>query len=191
MPAITLSDATFAELKSLAEPFVDTPASLTAGLIHEEVMRRGISPNGNGRAARPAEDGSVLLNPDSHESLAFSRVLSATVDGRPIHRPKWNMIMNFVHILAYERLGSFEALRHASSARLRQGCFEEEGFKYLHESDLSIQGADSNMAWDHSLRLARTLGISINVTLEWRDRDGAAHPGKTGVLEWSPDGQGV
>lgn len=185
MPTVTLSDATFAELKSLAEPFVDTPESLTASLIHAEVVRRGGSPSEN--APSPSADGGFLqLNPDRHESLAFTRVLSATVDSREIHRPKWNSVMNHVHVLGLRRLGSFDALRHATHAQLRRGCYEEEGYKCLHEVDISIQGVDSNGAWDHSLAVARAARIPIRITFEWRDRDDAAHPGRRGVLEWNP-----
>jgi hypothetical protein len=185
MPTITLSDVPFAELKSLAEPFVDTPESLIAALIHAEVLRRGVSPNRNGHSQDASGD-FLRLNPDRHESLAFTRVLSAAVNGRELNRPKWNSLMNHVHVLGLSRLGSLDALRRATGAQLRQGRYEDEGYKYLHEADLSIQGVDSNGAWDHSLALARELRVPIRITFEWRNRDGAAHPGQRGVLEWSP-----
>lgn len=185
MPTIILSDATFAELKSLAEPFVDTPESLTARIIHAEVLRRNASPNGMG-FVQPAREDSLRLNPDAHENLAHARLISATVDGQPIHRPKWNSLMDYLHVVGLNRLGSFDALRRASGARLRQARYEDEGYKYLPEADLSIQGVDSNLAWDHSLRLARVLRLPITVTFEWRDKAGATHPGQRGVLEWAP-----
>ncbi len=186
MPMVTLSDAAFAELKLLAEPFVDTPESLTARIIHEEVVRRGLSSTGNGQL-RSATDGVPRLNPDSHESLAFSRLLSASVDGRELTRPKWNTLMEKVHLVGLKRLGSLDALKRATRARIRQGRFEEEGFGYLPDGDFSIQGVDSNGAWDHSLRLARALAVPIRAAFEWRDRDDAARPGQAGVLEWKPN----
>lgn len=190
MPTIILPDHAFAELKSLAEPFVDTPESLIAALIHAEVERRNSnSPNGNGHA-QLAEDKFLRLNTDFPDNLAFTRLCSATVDGRELHRPKWNSVMNHLHVLGVKRLGSFDALKRASGARLRQGRFEQDGYKYLHEVDFSIQGVDSNLAWDHSLRLARALRVPIKVTFEWRDKDGATHPGQTGVLEWAPSEEG-
>lgn len=187
MPNISLSETAFAELKSLAEPFVDTPESLIASLIHAEVIRRGL-PAKNGKLDVPTPmplPTAIQLNPDTHPSLAFSRVISATVDGQPIHRPKWNTIMVHMHLLSLKRLGSFEALRRASGASLRKGQYEDEGFKYISEGDFSVQGVDANKAWDHSLKLARAVKVDIHVLFEWRDFDEAAHPGKTGILEWS------
>lgn len=187
MPSILISETTFDELKSLAEPFVDTPESLTARLIHEEVVRRGIQAKGIGTNANVVpEDAPIRLNPISHENLAHTRVLSAMVDGQEIYRPKWNGLMENVHILARKRLGSFDAVCRASSARLREGRYEEEGFKYLPEAELSIQGVDANLSWDHSLKLARAVGVSVQAIFVWRDKEGAALPGKRGILEWTP-----
>jgi hypothetical protein len=187
MPTILLSEAAFAELKSLAEPFVDTPESLTARLIHEEVMRRGIQAEKTAMKANPASASApILVNPISHENLAHTRLISAKVDGEELYRPKWNGLMEKIHILARKRLGSFDAVCRASGARLREGRYEEEGFKYLPEVDFSIQGVDANLSWDHSLKLARAVGVSIQVLFEWREKEGAVLPGKRGVLEWTP-----
>lgn len=187
MPSILLSETAFAELKSLAEPFVDTPESLTARLIHEEVVRRGIQAKTAGKDGNVAPgDTPIRLNPISHENLAHTRLISATLDGQEIYRPKWNGLMENVHILARKRLGSFDAVCRASGARLREGRYEEEGFKYLPEADLSIQGVDANLSWDHSLKLARTVGVSVQVIFEWREKEAAVLPGKRGVLEWTP-----
>jgi hypothetical protein len=189
MPLVPLSDTTFEELKLLAEPFVDTPESLIAKIVHEAVLRRGALPRGDA-AFNSAADGVLRLNPNSHESLAFTRLRSASVDGREMIRPKWNSFMDRVHVLGLSRLGSFEALKRATGARLRQGRYEDEGFKYLQDGDFSIQGLDSNGAWDQALSVARAIRVPIKVTVEWRDRAGAAHPGKTGLLEWTPAERG-
>ncbi|MGH7587502.1 MAG: T4SS efffector SepA family protein [Gemmatimonadota bacterium] len=109
-----------------------------------------------------------------------------TVDGRPVHRPKWNGLLDYLHVLGHSTMGSFEALRRASGANLREGKYEESGFKYLPQADLSIQGVDANLAWDHSLRLARALQVPIEVTLQWRMKEGAARPGQRAALKWAP-----
>jgi hypothetical protein len=186
MPTITVSDATFAELKSIAEPFVDTPESLMATLIHAEVERRRTALNGNGQVPSSGEN-KRRLDPDSHENLKHTRVISATVDGQPLHRPKWNSLHEHLHRVAHGRVGSFEALVESSDANLRQGRFEENGYKYVPDLDLSIQGVDSNLAWNHSLLLARSMNVPITVTVEWRNKDGAAYPGEQGVLQWNPE----
>jgi hypothetical protein len=94
--------------------------------------------------------------------------------------------MDHLHLLAWRRFGSFEKLREASSANLREGRYEESGYRYLPEGDFSIQGVDSNLAWSHTLRLARAIPVPVHLRLEWRDKDGAARPGEEAVLEWAP-----
>jgi hypothetical protein len=186
MPLVTLSDACDAKLKLLVtDPFEDTRESLITALIDAEIQRRGVSSNGAGHK-KSANGHAVHLDPDSHDNLKHTRLISATVDGQPLHRPKWNGVMNHVHILGRKRLSSFDALERASGANIRAGKYEEDGYKYLPEADLSIQGVDANLAWSHALRLARALRIPIEVTLEWRDKDGAARPGQTALLRWAP-----
>lgn len=186
MPSITVSESTFEKLCRLAVPFQDTtPESVIGRLADAELERLALKPNGQGNGQASGGD-VVTLNVDAHENLAHTRLLEASVDGQPIYRPKWNSLLEHLHLLAKARLGSFEAVRRASGANLRPGKHEEDGYRHVPEGDFSIQGVDSNMAWSHSLRLARALSIPISVTFEWRNKDGAALPGQTAVLEWTP-----
>ena len=182
--AIDLSDAAFAMLQSLAKPFVDTPESVIVFLAEEEIKRRETGPSRK-ELGLSVNDGSLRLDPDQHESLTHAKLLTASFDGKDLHRPKWNGLLDHVHVIARQRLGSFEALQRVSSAHIRPGRYEQDGFHYLADADLSIQGVDSNQAWSHALGLARHLRASIRVRFEWRHKDGAARPGEAAVLEWS------
>jgi hypothetical protein len=184
-PSITLSDETYAKLQALARPFVDSEESVISALADAELQRRTGGRNGNGGGSG-REDQTLHLDPDSHDNLTHTRLLSASIGGRPIHRPKWNGVLDYLHVLARQRLNSFDALRRASGANVREGRYEESGYRYLPEADLSIQGVDANLAWDHSLGLARTLDVPIQVRFEWRHKEGAARPGEVAILEWSP-----
>ena len=180
-PSIILSDSTFTKLQQLATPFVDTPESVITRLAEQELQRRG---SGGGKSAT-ANDVREL-DVDRHESLKHARLIAATVDGKELHRPKWNNLLDQIHIMGRAKLGSFEALAKATGARIRPGRYETEGFHYLPEADLSIQGLDANLAWQHSLGLARHLRVAIAVTFEWREKDGAALPGQTAKMQWVP-----
>jgi hypothetical protein len=185
-PTITLSDETFHKLQTLAKAFVDTPESVISDLADAELRRRSGSGTGSGRG--PKEEEPILsLDPDAHDNLTHTRLLSATVDGHPIHRPKWNGILDYLHVLARQRFDTFELVRRATGANVRDGRYEESGFRYVPEADLSIQGVDANLAWDHSLRLARALAVPLRLRLEWRNKEAAAHPGQTAFLEWTPE----
>jgi hypothetical protein len=182
---ITLSDTTFAMLQVLAQPFVDTPESVIASLADAEIKRRKVEPLRK-TGDLHIHDCAQRLDPDRHESLTHAKLLSASFDGKELHRPKWNGLLHHAHQVALDRLGSFDTLTRASSANLRAGRYEQDGFYYLAEADFSIQGVDSNLAWSHALGIARHLRIPIRVKFEWRHKDGAARPGEVAVLEWSP-----
>ena len=186
---ITISDETFSKLQALAQPLVDTIESVIITLADAELERMAVPLNGNSRGGSGgSRESQVLrLNPDAHENLTHARLVSATVDGRPIHKPKWNGVHGYLHILGRQRMGSFDALRQASGANLREGRYEENGYVYLPGADLSIQGVDANLAWDHCLGLARALEVKIQLRFEWRHKVGASRPGETAVLEWSPE----
>lgn len=184
MPTITLSDDDFNNLKAISEPFVDhTPEIRISRLIVDEMKRMSVTPKGNSRHRLQTETLSQF-SPDTHDDLTFTKVLSATIDGREMHRPKWNSFMNHVHVLGLKLLGSFDALEKATGARIRQGRYEEEGYRYLPDGDFSIQGVDANSAWNHSLSVARAVSMAIKVTFRWRE-DGV-HPGQNSLLEWIP-----
>ena len=189
-PSITLSDETFAKLQALAQPFIDSPESVISALADSELKRRASSDVENGK--REAAEYQILrLNPDSPENLTHTRLLSATVDGQPIHRPKWNGVLDHLHVIARKRMDSFDMVRKASGANIREGRYEESGFRYIPEADLSLQGVDSNDAWRHALGLARALEIPIEVKLEWRSKKGAVRPGEKAVIMWTPRSEPV
>ena len=161
---------------------MDTPESVILRLVDQELER---SPGVRPRSAEITPS-AIRLESDRPESLTHSRVLYAVVDGKEVDRPNWNNILDRLHVIGRTRLGSFDELKRATRARIRDGKYEKDGFHYVSEIGLSIQGTDSNTAWDYSLRLARELRVRVHIRFEWRDKQGAAHPGQTGILEWSP-----
>ena len=63
----------------------------------------------------------------------------------------------------------------------------DNGYSPLaNEFDMSMQNVDANKAWQLTLRLAKELRTDVRVRFVWRDKEGAAHPGKEAVMEWKP-----
>ena len=185
VPVITLSEETFAKLQAIGQTFVDTPETVIDRLASEELDRTAGLPNGRGSAGAGAE-AILRLEVDAHDDLKHTRILSARIDGQPVPRPKWNGILAKLHVMALKSLGSFEDLQVATGSNVKEGRFDKNGYKYLPNAGLSIQGVESNLAWEHSLQLARALAIPIELKIEWRNKQGAARPGDVGILEWSP-----
>lgn len=181
MVNVSLTDATFAKAKAAAEPLVDSPDSVISRALDLLLKEQG----DRARSASTMPVSIIRLAVGTKE-LTHSRLLTANVGGAEIHRPDWNSLSRDLHLRARVRLGSFEAVRDASSANLRPGRHEDDGYRYLAEADFSIQGSDANSACESSFRLAEAMGIALRVTFEWRDREDAAYPGKTGVIEWRP-----
>jgi hypothetical protein len=180
MPTIEISDETFKKLKTLAEPLVDTAETVIARLVNAAVEHGKAGPHA------PKSDADVVLDPEAPGNLAFTRVRRAKIGKEEILKPNWNRLLRRTHVVALEELGSVGALRQITGAHIRAGHYDKEGFSYISEADISMQGLDSNLAWENSLRVAKYLGIPIEVEFEWYNKDGAAHPGKSGRTSWAP-----
>jgi hypothetical protein len=153
-------------------------------LLERRGTVNGASANGNGHATTNTND-VVTLRPGTRE-LTHTRLLSATVSGTVLPRPDWNSLLRDMHVMARKHLGSFEAVRKASGANLKQGRFEADGYRYIAEADLSIQGCDANHSCERAFNLAKAMNLPLSVSFRWREKDEAAHPGKTGLIEWIP-----
>jgi hypothetical protein len=180
MPVIRISDETYAMLQQLGKPFEDTPDSVIARIAEAELSRRG-----NKTEAVPESDEVLDLDPETPPDLTHTRVRYARLGTEQIPKPNWNQLVRMAHTVAREHLGSFSALRTATSANIREGRYEDHGFTYLPEADMSIQGADSNDAWHHTFRLAKKLGLPVEVRFEWHDKEGAVLPGRRAKLAWT------
>lgn len=183
MPDIRISERNFKRLQSLAVPFTDT----SPDDVLNRVLWNPAEPEVNG-SAQSESSGEALrrIGPDSPDDLAFTRVRFASFGGVEIGRPNWNKLNRMAHAHAFQDLGSFEELAKVTQANIQQGRNEDYGFHYVPEADFSLQGVAASLAWQHTLQLARKLNVPVRVTIEWMNKEGAAHPGEKAVLEWTP-----
>lgn len=184
--SIEVPDRVFERLQAIATPFVDTPISVIEHLLdrHEKALR-------SLTRSDQAQEGGLTIDaqsfaPGKPPRLTHTRLIKAVFDKEELARPKWNELVRRAHEIAYERLGDFESLRQVSVANLVKGEKQDEGFRPLNELGFSLQGVDANDAWQIGYGLAKKLAVPIEVWFEWREKEGAEHPGVTGVLAWSP-----
>jgi len=186
MPIVRIPDPIYERLQAIATPFVDSPASAIEKLLDfyeiEHRKERPISP------ARPHEpEKHVDVNSfkaDTPPDLTHTRVVHAQFDGE--EALGWNELVHLAHRRAFLQLGSLGALRSATTSNIANGEREDSGFHYLSDINVSIQNVSAQEAWSKALNLAKRLNVPIHVDFEWRQKQGAARPGKNGRLSWIP-----
>jgi len=98
----------------------------------------------------------------------------------------WNDLLRIAHVYAFKKAGGFEELRNMTRAQIRKGAYSDEGYRFVPEIGVSIQGVDAGHAWEYALRLAIHLKVQVKAEIEWRQNDKAAHPGERGFMFWTP-----
>ena len=58
----------------------------------------------------------------------------------------------------------------------------DEGYHFLPDVALPVQGQDANGAWRTVMFIAQNLKASVEVSFLWRNKEGAENPGKTGSM---------
>ncbi len=84
--------------------------------------------------------------------------------------------------LAKQRLGSFAALKNAAGANMVEGKKIDQGYRFLSDINISVQGQDPQDAWRCIAQLATVLKIRVEVHFFWRRNPGAYLPGETANL---------
>lgn len=183
MPHIELSESTFKRLQKLAKPLIDTPSTIIDRLIdhYEDADEDAGSP---GVVKDPVA--MIRFDPVEVPSLTHTKLRKASFGGRELSRPNWNELVRSAIDAGLERLKTFEELSRVTDARIVKGVKTDEGFSPMPNRGISVQGVDAHDAWRIAYGLARKLTLPVDVIFEWRDKEGAAHPGEIGTIGWSP-----
>jgi hypothetical protein len=94
----------------------------------------------------------------------------------------WNGLLVEAIRKARANVKTVEDLSRLIIVNFVSGRKEDEGYKYLPEASLSVQGQDANSAWKGAFHIAQQLRCPIEVMFVWRHKEGAAFPGETGCL---------
>ena len=188
---IEIPEPLLKRLQKHATPFVDTPVSVIerwADFFEQNnsttpTSQANTKPTISKHAPGDSSNGVRQFDPKRPPSLFHTRV-HGEFDSTPFSN--WNDLVRIAHVHAFKEAGGFDELRKLTRAQIRKGSYSDEGYKYVPEIGVSIQGVDAGHAWEYSLRLAIHLKVPLKAEIEWRHNDKAAHPGERGLMFWKP-----
>lgn len=175
MPVIRVSDTTYRLLQKHAIPLEDNNDSMVYKAI--KFFDQHHTPVSNQPIANEHK-----IDANSQPDLRHTKILDAHFNNVKIKN--WNGLLKEALIQAWQKAEDFNALRRMTTANIVQGKRSDSGYAYIPEIDISVQGIDSTSAWRLSKEIAQKLNVSLSVDFIWRDKKGAAHPGKNGQLNW-------
>jgi hypothetical protein len=183
MPQIEISVDTLALLKRHAEPLVDTYDTIIGKFGRAFEASNGHADKELSPIVVQTPISAKVYSNDSPPDLTFTKVRSAKLDGTPLaNGTNWANILRWAVRKAKNHAKTEDDLRRLIIVNFVAGKKEDEGFKYLPEVNLSVQGQDTNAAWRGINHIAQQLKLPIDVVFVWRHKEKAAFPGETGRL---------
>lgn len=179
MPQTSIQDSTFERLQRHAKPLIDTLDTVINRALDALEQIEGhpaLGSEGSGEAER-------RIDPRALPELTHTKVLDASIDGEPMARANWNLLLEAMLRHAMKRVGTFDKLRKLCPVNMVKGRKEDEGFSYLSDIDVSVQGQDSNGACRAVVTAAQGLGIAVEIGFMWRLKESAAYPGERARLQ--------
>lgn len=171
MPVVRINDATFIDLSTLKTWFGTKSPTETIDLIVRQAMEQlGIE--------RDEEDEDPTVAP----SLTFTKPINATINRKQIQNPNWASILHVMLAQVKAKGPVGEKLVQELAIPTRAAKYEEDGYRYIPELGISVQGQSAADAWKEIDRLAKKWRIPVNIEFVWRQNPKALHPGKAGVL---------
>jgi hypothetical protein len=117
-------------------------------------------------------------------NLTFTKVVIASFNGSAIKPANWKQLLDAALIHAAKKIDDFNGLKRLAAVNIVKGRKADEGYHYLPEADLSVQGQDANAAWRGVMSIAQNLKCPVDVSFMWRSKEGAEHPGKAGSMSF-------
>ena len=173
MRTIRVDDLTYERLGSHAFPFETENQVINRALDALDKQADTLSPtSGSGMGSERWID--PLRLPD----MMFTKVLDATIQGKVVTRPNWNRLLLRIVRLANEHAKDFEELtRLFPITNMVSGRKVDQGYRYLSDINVSVQGQSAYSACSTIVMTAQKLDIALDIGFMWRDKEEAAHPG--------------
>lgn len=175
---IEIPDDLFAKLQKHAVPLVDTPIDV----IERAVRALEAGDEDAANAVSPA--GERTFNPSAAPNLSFTTLKSARIAEKVLPKTDtyWNSVLHAVIMEAAAMGHPAQDIFDVISVNCQLGKREDNGFKYLENAGISIQGQAANSAWKQAYVIASSFGIELNVTFSWQANEKAAMPNASGSM---------
>lgn len=188
---IEIPEPLFKRLQKHATPLIDTPVNVIERWadFYEQNSQQKADLKVDSKTAKSKHapmdipQGVRQFDPKRPPSLLHTRVRGEFAT-TPFSN--WNDLLRIAHIHAFKQARSFEELRKVTRAQTKKGSYSDEGYRFVPEIGISIQGVDAYHAWEYALRLAVHLKVPVKAEFEWRHNDKAARPGECGIMVWAP-----
>jgi hypothetical protein len=175
---VEVQETTFERLKLLAEPFVDTPDTvISRALDAYEGAKK------NGRHPPTTSSNRLVVDPKNLPRLTHTKLITAKLGTKDYPRANWNSMLDEMMRVAGKQGLRAQQIQGLTGVNVKSGKKTDEGYTYLDDVNLSVQGQDANAACRGIVAIARNLKMPVHLEFMWRDKDGAAHPGKMATLE--------
>jgi hypothetical protein len=173
-PTVTLAPDTIARLKTFAEPLVDTIDSVMMRAMDALEALNAKSAEHGGAAIR-------VFNPAHPPNLAYTTVHAITLKGKRFAPAEtyWNHLLIAV-IREAKKVCTKEQLMQLIVCNHVTGRKEDNGYKFLEDVGISIQGQDANGAWRTIAHIILHIKVPLEVLFSWQDNPKAASPGQYG-----------
>ena len=180
MKELPIEESTLSRLAGHAQPF-ETPSAVINRALDalDQQMENPASTNGSGMVSERR------IDPRHLPDVMFTKVLEAKINGEMIKRPNWNRLLQTIVRLAKEHAENFDDLARLCPANMVSGQKLTEGYRYLSDINVSVQGQPANSACQLIVTTAQKLNIALDIGFMWRDKEEAAHPGERARIQSS------
>jgi hypothetical protein len=179
--AVKLSTSLFERLQAHATPLVDTIETVILRAVDALDAQKAAA---NGSKTAPADEGPIEFKPGRHPSLSHTTPKAITLNGKEFAKGDiyWNTLMYATIREAHAQGHTLEQITSEMIVKHVQGKKEDNGYKFLEEVGISVQGQDANAAWKQAYTMATAFEMSIQVIFTWQANEKAAQPNVTGIF---------
>lgn len=177
MPSVDLSTKTITRLQKHAVPLIDTFDTIIGKLLdaYEAKPKAGV-------VATQGQSNIQVFDPAAPPNLLHATVKFVKFCGKVLQPDEtyWNPLMHVVIRMAAKTGVPLEDLSNDVLVNNVVGRKEVDGYKFLPDVGLSVQGQDANGAWRAIYHLANKFKFPLEVTFMWKHNSKATFPGVMG-----------